>query len=42
MKMLDGLKRAYWRWRSRCPFVRKIEEWRMKRKAREFKVEVKN
>jgi len=39
--MLKGLKKAYLHWRSRCPFVRKFEEWRMKRKAREFKVEMK-
>jgi len=32
------IKRAFQRWRSRCPFVRKLEEWRMKRKAREFKL----
>jgi len=35
------LSRAYLKWRSKCPFVRKIEEWRMKRKAREFRVEMK-
>ncbi|WP_267887088.1 hypothetical protein [Thermococcus thioreducens] len=40
-EMFESLKRAYWKWRSRCPFVRKIEEWRMRRKAREFRVEVK-
>jgi len=35
------LRNAYMRWRSRCPFVRRFEEWRMKKKAREFKVEAK-
>ncbi|WP_255452957.1 hypothetical protein [Thermococcus sp. M36] len=39
--MFEGLKRAYRLWRSRCPFVRRLEEWRMRRKAREFRVEVK-
>jgi len=33
------VKRAYLKWHSRCPFVRRIEAWRMKRKAREFRVE---
>ncbi len=37
--MCGFLKMAYLRWRSRCPFVRKIEEWRMKRKVREFRLE---
>ena len=32
-------KNAYLRWRSRCPFVRRFEEWRMKRKVKEFKLE---
>ncbi|MBP1911844.1 hypothetical protein [Thermococcus stetteri] len=32
------LKELYRRWRSKCPFVRKLEKWRMKQKAREFKV----
>ncbi|MDI3476168.1 MAG: hypothetical protein PWQ95_1896 [Thermococcaceae archaeon] len=32
------LKELYLVWRSRCPFVRKFEEWRMKRKAREFRL----
>jgi hypothetical protein len=35
------LKELYTLWRSRFPFVRKFESWRMKRKAREFKVELK-
>ncbi|WP_255373842.1 hypothetical protein [Thermococcus sp. 5-4] len=39
--MLESLRKAYLKWRSRCPFVRRFEEWRMKKKAREFKVEVK-
>ncbi|WP_255496504.1 hypothetical protein [Thermococcus sp. MAR1] len=39
--MPERLRRVYLKWRSRCPFVRKIEEWRMKRKAREFRVKVK-
>jgi len=30
--MCGFLKRAYLQWRSRCPFVRKLEAWRMKRK----------
>ncbi len=38
--MLEPLRKAYLKWRSRCPpFVRRIEEWRMRRKAREFRVE---
>ena len=37
--MFESLRNAYLRWRSRCPFVRKFEEWRMRRKVREFKVE---
>ncbi|WP_274378405.1 hypothetical protein [Thermococcus onnurineus] len=38
MKMFESLKKIYWKWRSRCPFVRKLEEWRMKRKANKFEV----
>ncbi len=36
---MRAIKNAYMRWRSRCPFVRRFEEWRMKRKAKEFKPE---
>jgi len=25
-------------WRSKCPFIRIIEEWRMKKKTKEFKL----
>ncbi|WP_277346772.1 hypothetical protein [Thermococcus sp. 21S7] len=39
--MLESLRKAYRKWRSRCPFVRRVEEWRMKKKARKFRVEVK-
>ncbi|WP_257789478.1 hypothetical protein [Thermococcus siculi] len=39
--MFDFLRNAYLKWRSKCPFVRRFEAWRMKRKAREFRVEVK-
>ncbi|WP_256366092.1 hypothetical protein [Thermococcus sp. MV11] len=39
--MLERLKKAYLHWRSRCPFVRRLEAWRMKRKAKEFRVELK-
>ncbi|WP_457743056.1 hypothetical protein [Thermococcus sp.] len=37
--MLELLRRAFQRWRARCPFMRRIEEWRMKRKARKFRLE---
>ena len=33
------LRDAYLKWRSKCPFVRRIEAWRMRRKAKEFKLE---
>ena len=39
--MFESLKRAYHRWRSRFPFVRRFEAWRLKRKAGEFRVETK-
>ncbi len=29
-------------WRARPPFVRRLEEWRMKRKAKEFKLNTKD
>lgn len=32
------LQKVFQRWRSKCPFVRRFEEWRMRRKAREFRV----
>ncbi len=33
------LRDAYLKWRSKCPFVRRIEAWRMRRKAKKFKLE---
>ena len=36
--MFSSIRKAYMKWRSRCPFVRRFEAWRMKRKAGEFKV----
>ncbi len=36
---MDRPRSAYLRWRVRCPFIRRLEAWRMKRKAKEFKVE---
>ena len=36
---MKKLKNAYLRWRSKCPFVRRIEAWRMKRKANQFRVD---
>ncbi|WP_277346788.1 hypothetical protein [Thermococcus sp. 21S9] len=39
VEMCGFLRRAFQRWRARCPFVRRLEEWRMKRKAREFRLE---
>ncbi|WCN29489.1 MULTISPECIES: hypothetical protein [Thermococcus] len=38
--MKSRLKVLYLKWRSRCPFVRKLEAWRMKRRAKEFKVKL--
>ena len=37
--MFESLRKVYLRWRSRCPFVRRVEAWRMKRKANQFRVE---
>ncbi|WP_256359058.1 hypothetical protein [Thermococcus sp. AM4] len=38
MSLIERLKEIYRLWRSRCPFVRRLEEWRMRRKAREFRI----
>ncbi|WP_297068005.1 hypothetical protein [Thermococcus sp.] len=38
MNMFKSLRKAYLLWRSRCPFVRRFEAWRMRRKATEFRV----
>ncbi|CUX77054.1 hypothetical protein CHITON_0275 [Thermococcus chitonophagus] len=36
-KLLERIKELIKLWRSRCPFFRRFEEWRMKRKV-DFKV----
>ncbi|WP_269451030.1 hypothetical protein [Thermococcus peptonophilus] len=40
VEMKSKLRVLYLKWRSKCPFVRKLEAWRMKRMANEFRVKL--
>ncbi|AEH25034.1 hypothetical protein PYCH_13640 [Pyrococcus yayanosii CH1] len=36
--MIRALKEIYTKWRTRCPFVRRFEEWRVRRMVRKFEL----